>query len=105
MTKPNGALRAILLLAGAAVTVFCALWALTAASIDDKASGDEVAAVRATVSETREHVREMEAYHERDIREQGHWPISDRTLAEAISALLEAGAQVIGLDLYRDLAL
>jgi adenylate cyclase len=41
---------------------------------------------------------------EEDIREQGHWPISDRTLAEAILALHAAGARVIGLDLYRDLA-
>lgn len=40
---------------------------------------------------------------EQDIREQGHWPISDRSLAAALRALLDAGAGAIGLDLYRDL--
>lgn len=40
---------------------------------------------------------------EADIREQGHWPISDRTLAAALRALLDAGADAVGLDLYRDL--
>jgi len=40
---------------------------------------------------------------EADIREQEHWPISDRTLAQALRALRAAGARVIGLDLYRDL--
>jgi adenylate cyclase len=40
---------------------------------------------------------------EQDIREQGHWPISDRSLADALRALLDAGAGAIGLDLYRDL--
>jgi adenylate cyclase len=41
--------------------------------------------------------------HEQDIREQGHWPISDRSLAAALHALLDAGADAVGLDLYRDL--
>jgi adenylate cyclase len=40
---------------------------------------------------------------EQDIREQGHWPLSDHTLAEALRALLEAGVRAIGLDIYRDL--
>jgi adenylate cyclase len=40
---------------------------------------------------------------EQDIREQGHWPISDRSLTEALRALLAGGALAIGLDLYRDL--
>jgi adenylate cyclase len=40
---------------------------------------------------------------ETDIREQGHWPISDRTLAVAVESLLEAGAAVVGIDIYRDL--
>lgn len=46
----------------------------------------------------------MVQINEEDIREQGHWPISDRTLADAIAKLTDAGAKVIGLDLYRDLA-
>jgi adenylate cyclase len=40
---------------------------------------------------------------EEDIREQGHWPLSDRTMTSALRALGEAGARVIGLDIYRDL--
>ena len=40
---------------------------------------------------------------EDDIREQGHWPISDRAMAEALQVLVDSGAQAIGLDLYRDL--
>jgi adenylate cyclase len=40
---------------------------------------------------------------ERDIRERGHWPISDRDLAEALRRIADAGARVIGLDIYRDL--
>ena len=40
---------------------------------------------------------------ERDIRELGHWPISDRDLGEALRAIADAGARVIGLDIYRDL--
>ncbi|MGE4653093.1 MAG: CHASE2 domain-containing protein, partial [Myxococcota bacterium] len=40
---------------------------------------------------------------EQDIRAQGHWPISDRRLAEALQALADAGVAAIGLDLYRDL--
>ena len=40
---------------------------------------------------------------ERDIREQGHWPLSDRTLTEVLRTLLDAGPRVVGLDVYRDL--
>jgi len=40
---------------------------------------------------------------EQDIREQGHWPISDRTLAKAMVAILDDGARTIGLDILRDL--
>lgn len=40
---------------------------------------------------------------EQDIREQGHWPISDRRLAEAMIAILDQGARAIGLDIIRDL--
>jgi adenylate cyclase len=40
---------------------------------------------------------------ERDIREQGHWPLSDATLALALEKLVEADPRVIGLDIYRDL--
>jgi len=40
---------------------------------------------------------------EDDINVQGHWPISDRILAEAIQHLFDAGARVVALDLYRDL--
>ena len=40
---------------------------------------------------------------EEDIREQGHYPISDRVLADGLDALVRADARVIGLDIYRDL--
>jgi len=40
---------------------------------------------------------------EADIRDLGHWPISDRKLAEALSRLADAGVRMIGLDIYRDL--
>ena len=40
---------------------------------------------------------------EEDIRAQGHWPLSDRRLAEALQLLADADVRIIGLDLYRDL--
>jgi adenylate cyclase len=40
---------------------------------------------------------------EEDIREQGHWPLSDRSLALALERLLAAPVLAVGLDLYRDL--
>ena len=40
---------------------------------------------------------------ENDIRAEGHWPLSDRRLAEALRALVAAEVRTIGLDLYRDL--
>jgi len=40
---------------------------------------------------------------ERDIAEQGHWPISDRVLAEALRRITDGGPRAVGLDLYRDL--
>jgi adenylate cyclase len=40
---------------------------------------------------------------ESDIHALGHWPISDRILADALTRLVEADARVIGLDLFRDL--
>jgi adenylate cyclase len=40
---------------------------------------------------------------ENDIRAEGHWPLSDRRLAEALEALVDSGVTTIGLDLYRDL--
>jgi adenylate cyclase len=40
---------------------------------------------------------------ERDIREQGHWPLSDGTLALALQKLVEQEPRVVGLDIYRDL--
>ena len=43
------------------------------------------------------------AITERDIREQGHWPLSDRTMTKLLRALLAADPTVVGLDIYRDL--
>jgi adenylate cyclase len=43
------------------------------------------------------------AITEEDIQELGHWPISDEILARTLERLIAAGAQVIGLDVYRDL--
>jgi len=40
---------------------------------------------------------------DQDIQELGHWPISDATLAEALSRLHAHGPRVIGVDIYRDL--
>lgn len=40
---------------------------------------------------------------EQDIRAEGHWPLSDRRLAEALQALVASGVRTVGLDLYRDL--
>ena len=39
---------------------------------------------------------------ERDIQEQGTWPLPDGTLAQTLDALLALGARAIGLDVYRD---
>lgn len=44
------------------------------------------------------------AITEHDIREQGHWPLSDRTMTELLERVLDADPWVVGLDIYRDLA-
>jgi adenylate cyclase len=43
------------------------------------------------------------AITEEDIRELGHWPVSDRTMAELLRKVLAADPRVVGLDIYRDL--
>lgn len=40
---------------------------------------------------------------ERDIRALGQWPISDRTLAEALATLLKEKPRAVGLDIFRDI--
>ncbi len=40
---------------------------------------------------------------EDDIQDEGKWPISDATLAQALQILLESNPNIIGIDLYRDL--
>lgn len=40
---------------------------------------------------------------ERDIRELGHWPVSDRMLAKVLLALLKGNPRAIGLDIFRDI--
>lgn len=40
---------------------------------------------------------------EEDIQEEGKWPISDATLAKALTILNNAQPHTIGIDLYRDL--
>ena len=42
---------------------------------------------------------------EEDLRQVGSWPISDAILADVIRRLDEFNPRVIGLDLYRDLAI
>jgi adenylate cyclase len=39
---------------------------------------------------------------ERDIRTQGHWPITDATLAQALERLTQFHPRAIGVDLFRD---
>src|SRR4029453_17054894 len=39
---------------------------------------------------------------ERDIQEQGTWPLPDGVLARTINTLLVLGPRAIGLDIYRD---
>jgi adenylate cyclase len=41
---------------------------------------------------------------EEDIRQLGHWPPTDTELADLFQAILRQGPRVIGLDLYRDVA-
>jgi len=40
---------------------------------------------------------------EQDIQSLGHWPLSDLEVMTLIESLLDAGAESVGLDLYRDL--
>ncbi|BFU95964.1 MAG: putative Adenylate cyclase [Nitrospira sp.] len=40
---------------------------------------------------------------EEDIRQQGRWPITDETLAQALRLLLAHKPRAIGIDLYRDI--
>lgn len=43
------------------------------------------------------------AISEEDIRQQGRWPITDKTLVEALRILLESQPRAIGVDFYRDI--
>ena len=40
---------------------------------------------------------------EEDIRRQGRWPITDKTLVQALRLLLEYHPRAIGVDIYRDI--
>jgi CHASE2 domain-containing sensor protein/class 3 adenylate cyclase len=40
---------------------------------------------------------------EEDIHRQGHWPLTDHTLALLLRTLGESGPRAIGLDIYRDI--
>lgn len=40
---------------------------------------------------------------EQNLRELGHWPLSDRDLAAGLERVIDHGARVVGLDIYRDL--
>jgi len=40
---------------------------------------------------------------EQDIQSLGHWPLSDLEVATLIESLLDAGAESVGIDIYRDL--
>ncbi len=43
------------------------------------------------------------AVTEKDINEQGQWPISDATMATALDRLIQYRPRAIGLDIYRDI--
>ena len=40
---------------------------------------------------------------EDDIRKQGHWPLTDDTLAQALEILSQSQPRAIGVDIYRDI--
>lgn len=40
---------------------------------------------------------------EDDIRKQGHWPLTDETLAQALEILSQSEPRAIGVDIYRDI--
>jgi adenylate cyclase len=40
---------------------------------------------------------------EEDIQKMGHWPLSDKEVAQIIELLTDKGARAIGLDIYRDI--
>jgi adenylate cyclase len=43
------------------------------------------------------------AVTEDDIRKQGHWPLTDETLAQALEILSQSHPRAIGIDIYRDI--
>jgi adenylate cyclase len=43
------------------------------------------------------------AVTEDDIRRQGHWPLTDETLAQALEILSQSQPRAIGVDIYRDI--
>ncbi|RKX23406.1 MAG: diguanylate cyclase, partial [Candidatus Zixiibacteriota bacterium] len=43
------------------------------------------------------------AISEEDIQSIGHWPLSDKTIAEALTTILDRNPRAIGLDIYRDI--
>jgi hypothetical protein len=55
--RPNGALRTILILAGASVALFGTLWGMSLAGLNGKASVECVEAIRADVDDNARDVR------------------------------------------------
>jgi len=92
-------------LAGGALAAAAVLGARAAGWVEplELALYDRLAVARRAAAATPSERLLVVEITEADIREQGHWPISDDTLARAIEALLAAGARGVGLDLYRDL--
>ena len=43
------------------------------------------------------------AVTEDDIRKQGHWPLTDETMAQALEILSQSHPRAIGIDIYRDI--
>jgi len=44
------------------------------------------------------------AITEQDISREGHWPLTDATLARTLATLLQCRPRVIGLDVFRDIS-
>jgi adenylate cyclase len=79
------------------------LHALRVLELTELATYDAFVRARVTAREAAHDPRVLVVtVTERDIQEQGAWPLSDGVLARTIEALVALGPRAIGLDIYRD---
>ncbi len=103
----EGRLKQLLAVTLISVGVFAGLGALRLAGVLqplELLAYDLILSARSEPTSAGETPVVLVAVGEQDIARLGGWPMTDATLAELITAIDGYGARVIGLDIYRDVA-